>query len=241
MIDVFDYVGGFAFYTIRPAIALGLLPYGTNGALRKTVRAPLVLMLATLPAHQGLPPDLLRAAAMEAGIGLALGLMLGIVFHVASTAGALLDQQAGYTIAAVYDPAFGGQSAMFQTLFTQFAALTFFTGDGLKALTGLFVDSWVLWPAGVAQGKLEHLFEALASERLAWAFAEGLRFAAPLVFLLILADVSLGLMARHAKRLNPFSTARGINVMVLSLAAAAATPTLISHLLRIVMATTKLE
>lgn len=234
--NFFDQLAGFAFCMIRPSVALSLIPFGNDGALGVALRVPLVLMFASFPALSAWPPDLLRAGATEALIGLALGLLLGIVFHTAAAAGAILDQQGGYTIGAVYDPNFQQESSLFETLFTQFAALTFFTGHGLVALSGFFVDAWVLWPPGGSgpHGGLERIFGALAETRLPAAFVDGLQLAAPLLGLMLIADVSLGLASRHARRLNPFSTARSVKAMLLSFAAMACVPALLARLERTV-------
>lgn len=233
--NFFDQLAGFAFCMIRPSVALSLIPFGNDGALGVALRVPLVLMFATFPALPGWPADLLHAGMAEVLIGLALGLLLGIVFHTAAAAGAILDQQGGYTIGAVYDPNFQQESSVFETLFTQFAALTFFTGHGLVALSGFFVDAWVLWPPGsTPQGGFERILGALAETRLPAAFVDGLQLAAPLLGLMLLADVSLGLASRHARRLNPFSTARSVKAMLLSFAAMVCVPALLARLERTV-------
>jgi type III secretory pathway component EscT len=46
----------------------------------------------------------------------------------------------------------------------------------------------------------------------------------------LLVDVAFGLMSRHAKRLNPFSTARTVKAMILSFAAMLSVPPLFVQL-----------
>jgi type III secretory pathway component EscT len=226
-----DQFMGFAFCTIRPAVALSLVPFGSDGALGVTLRVPLVLMFAMLPAHAGLPADLLSASVAEALIGVAQGLAMSIVFLVAGAAGAIIDQQGGYSVAAVYDPNFQQESALFETLFTQFAALTFFTGNGLVMLCGFFADAWSIWPPGGADGdSVARLHASLAQTHLPALFAEGLQLAAPLLGLMVLADLSMGLASRHARRLNPFSTARSFKAMLLSFAAMSCVPAIVNRL-----------
>jgi len=221
---MFAYLEGFAFCTIRPAVALSLIPFGYNGSLGVVLRVPLILIFAALPQHAGLPSHLLTAGLLEALAGMVLGLLLGVVFHVASTAGALLDQQSGYTIAAVYDPHFQEEAALCETLFTQFAAVTVFTGAGMRAVSGFFADAWALWPPGMPPADFGRILQMFAQERVARSLLEGVRLAMPLIGLMLLVDVSLGLMSRHAKRLNPFTTARAVKVMILSLAVMSIVP-----------------
>lgn len=233
MMNFVDQLEGFAFCMIRPGAALALIPFGNDGALGAALRVPLVLMFAILPGYAALPPDLLGASFAEALIGLAMGLSLGIVFHTASAAGAILDQQGGYSIAAVYDPNFQQEVALFETLFSQLAVLTFFTGQGLITLSGFFMDAWSLWPPGGPYPGFGQLFGRLAEAHMPSAFAQAVQLAAPLLFLTVMADVSLGLASRHAKRLNPFSIARTVKAMVLSFAAMLCVPAILGRLARL--------
>ncbi|MGA7778893.1 MAG: flagellar biosynthetic protein FliR [Paraburkholderia sp.] len=240
--NFFDQLAGFAFCMIRPGVALSLIPLGNDGALGLTLRVPLVLMFAAMPRMTGWPADMLQAGGVEVLIGLLLGLLLGVAFHAASAAGALLDQQGGYTIGAVYDPNFQQESSLFETLFMQFAILTFFTGHGIVGVSGFFVDAWSVWPPGdTPQDGLARLAVTIAETRLPWAFTQSLQLAGPLLGVMLIADLSLGLASRHAKRLNPFSTARMFKAMILSFAAMMCAPAMLERLGRIVAAALNLS
>ncbi|HEY4352971.1 MAG TPA: flagellar biosynthetic protein FliR [Paraburkholderia sp.] len=228
--NVFAYFEGLAFCSIRPAVALSLVPFAFGDSLGTKLRVPLVMLFAVLPLKVGAPAPLIPAALFEALVGLVLGLLLAVVFHVASCAGALLDQQGGYSIAAVYDPNFQQEAALFETLFTQFAALTFFTGPGLQFVCGFFTDAWVICPPGTAHVNLPEVFRQVTVDHFAAAFAEGIRLAMPLIGLMAMVDISLGLMSRHVKRLNPFTTARTVKAMVISFAAMSCVPVFIERL-----------
>jgi len=228
--EVFGYLEGLAFCSIRPAVALSLVPFAFGDSLGTKLRVPLVLLFAVLPLKVGAPAPLILSALTEALIGLALGLLLGAVFHVASCAGALLDQQGGYSIAAVYDPNFQQESALFETLFTQFAALTFFTGAGLRFVCGFFADAWTICPPGASRVDLSLLFRQISVEHFAEWFTDGIRLAMPLIGLMVMVDLSLGLMSRHVKRINAFTTARTVKAMVISFAAMSCVPVFIDRL-----------
>ena len=224
------YLEGFAFCAIRPAVALLLMPFGQRGSLGIMLRLPMLLALAMVPQQIGWPAPLLPAICVEAATGAALGLLLGTIFHAAAAAGAILDQQGGYTSAAIYDPHFQQEAALFETLFSQFAALTLFTGPGLPLLFGFFTDAWVLWPPGRWRLDLSDVFQHIALRDLAGSLAEGVRLASPLLGLALLVDVAFGLMSRHAKRLNPFATARTVKALILSFAAMLSVPALFAQL-----------
>ncbi|WP_144142614.1 EscT/YscT/HrcT family type III secretion system export apparatus protein [Paraburkholderia sp. BCC1884] len=229
-----DYLEGFAFCTIRPAVALSLIPFGRSGSLGVLLRVPMLLALATLPQQVGWPSRLALGMCVEAITGAILGLLLGTIFHAASAAGAVLDQQGGYASAAIYDPHFQQEAALFETLFSQFAALTMFTGPGLPLLFGFFTDAWVLWPPGRWRVDLHDVFQRLAlgdtAVSLSGSLTEGVRLACPLLGLAILIDVAFGLMSRHAKRLNPFATSRTVKALILSFAVMLCVPALFEQL-----------
>jgi type III secretion protein T len=224
------YLEGFAFCAIRPAVALILIPFGQSGSLGILLRLPIVLSLAMLPQQIGWPAPLLPGICMEVATGAVLGLLLGTIFHAAAAAGAILDQQGGYTSAAIYDPHFQREAALFETLFSQFAALTLFTGPGLPLLFGFFTDAWVLWPPGRWRLDLSDVFRNIALRDLPGSLTEGVRLASPLLGLSLLVDVAFGLMSRHAKRLNPFATARTVKALILSFAAMLSVPALFAQL-----------
>jgi len=216
MTDYIGYVEGLAFCCIRPIIALSLIPFAGTESLGIALRLPLTLMFAVLPQRVGWPDNPVAAIGIEVLIGLTLGLLLSVAFHAAAAAGALIDQQGGYTIGASYDPNFREEAAHFQRLFVWFATLTFFTGNGLQAVYGFFTDAWVLWPPGAPRPDMLRVMQELAEQRLPLAIVEGVKLAMPLIGLMFLVDSSLGLMSRYAKRINPFTTAPAVKAMVLS-------------------------
>jgi len=218
MNDLIGYLQGLAFCCIRPGVALMLIPFAGNESLGIVLRVPLMLMIALLPQQAGWPASPLTAFGVEALIGLTLGLLLSVTFHVVSAAGAMLDMQRGYTAAVEYDPNFREEVSLLQTLFVWCATLTFFTGPGLRAVYGFFADAWALWPPGAPRPDTPRVMQELAAQRLALAFAEGARLAMPLIGLMLLVDIALGLMSRYVRRLNPFMTAPAVKGIVLSFA-----------------------
>jgi type III secretion protein T len=230
MADYIGYVEGFGFCTIRPAIALSLIPFGSKESLGVALRVPLMLLFATLPQLSRCPDNMAVAVMVEVLIGVTLGLLLGVVFHVAAAAGALIDQQVGYSIGTTYDPNFRDEAAIFEGLFGWFATLTFFTGKGLETVYGFFADAWVLWPPGAPRPDHMRVMHELAEQRLPMSLCEGAMIAMPFVALMLHVDIAVGLMSRYMKRLNPFTTARSVKVIVLSLTIVFSVPVLIERI-----------
>jgi len=235
------YVEGLAFCCIRPIVALSLVPFAGTESLGIVLRLPLTLMFAVLPRQFGWPEHALVAIGVEVLVGVALGLMLSVAFHVAAAAGALIDQQGGYTIGAQYDPHFREEAAHFQRLFVWLATLSFFTGTGLQATYGFFADAWALWPPGAPRPDTLRVMRALAEERLALSIAEGVKLATPLIGLMLLVDISLGLMSRYAKRINPFMTAPPVKAIALSFTIVFCLPVVLARLKAVFIAVAILQ
>ncbi|WP_233868905.1 EscT/YscT/HrcT family type III secretion system export apparatus protein [Paraburkholderia adhaesiva] len=230
MADYIGYIEGLAFCSIRPMVALSLIPFAGNDSLGIALRLPLTLMFAVLPNQVGWPDNPAIAVGVEVLIGLTLGFLLSVTFHAAAAAGALIDQQGGYTVGASYDPNFRTEAAHFERLFVWLATLTFFTGTGLKAVYGFFADAWALWPPGAPRPDYMRVMQELAETRLALSIVEGIKLAMPLIGLLFLVDISLGLMSRYAKRINPFMTAPAVKAIVLSFTVIFCVPILLERL-----------
>lgn len=239
--DYIGYVTGLAFCCIRPIVALSLIPFAGTESLGIALRLPLTLMIAVLPQQVGWPDHPVTAAGVEVLIGLTLGLLLSVIFHAAATAGALIDQQGGYTIGASYDPNFRDEAAHFERLFVWFATLTFFTGTGLADVYGFFADAWVLWPPGAPRPDHLRVMQELAGKRLALSFVEGVKLAMPLIGLMVLVEISMGLMSRYAKRINPFMTAPAVKAMVLSFAIVFCVPVILERFNAIFLASALLQ
>lgn len=229
MADEIGYIEGLAFCCIRPVVALSLIPFAGTESLGIALRLPLTLMFAVLPQQIGWPDNPVVGAGVEVLVGLTLGLLLSVIFHAAATAGALIDQQGAYTIGASYDPNFRDESAHFERLFVWFATLTFFTGTGLRAVYGFFADAWALWPPGAPRPDHLRVIQELAEQRLALAFVEGVKLAMPLLALMLLVDLSLGLMSRYAKRINPFMTAPAVKAIALTFTVVFCVPVLLER------------
>jgi flagellar biosynthesis protein FliR len=146
---------------------------------------------------------LVGLGAVNAAIGVLLGWLLGVMFHLFAVAGSLIDLSAGTSIASVLDPTRGEQGAVFSRLFNV-AGLALFHGlGGMALLVTVLVWSTRAVPLdGAAQ-----LTPALATggthlvSRLMIAGAE---VALPVLGVLLLTEVVLALAARFAPTANVF-------------------------------------
>jgi type III secretion protein T len=143
-------------------------------------------------------------AVKEAFIGFILGYALGAMFWVFQSVGDLIDNQIGLNNASIFDP-FGGHSGgPYSGFLLQFSVVIFVAIGGLQLLSGLLFESYTLWPMRSFVPTLGAGYEALAREGLQYKGAWTLTLVAPIVIVLVLAELAVGLVNRATPQLNGF-------------------------------------
>jgi flagellar biosynthetic protein FliR len=213
--------------TVRIAAILLLTPVLYAMAMPLPVRVLVVVALAcivALPfgAAPAVPvPDrtaLLGAVLREAVVGATLGLGILMAFGGFVLAGRLVDVQAGFGIAQVFDPLTRARVPILSAVFGLLAALFFFLVDGHHALLrgiAYSVERFPVgggWPQGAAAGPVARQAAAL--------FALGFALAAPIVLGLLLVEFVLGVVARNLPQMNMLVLGIPVKILAVLLALA---------------------
>jgi len=198
----------------RIAPALMFLPMlGEKTLGRGALRATLLTLVAI-----GLLPVLIRvdidveasslAATLlkEVLIGLILGLALGAPYFAATAFGELLDNQRGATIAQSIDPTADIETSLLGSFVGFLWAVLFFAGGGVQWIVWTLARSYRRLPLEGALTLSVDTALGLAS-MIGQAILAGIVAAAPAVAVLLLIDITLGILSRFASQLNPFSLA----------------------------------
>ncbi len=195
----------------RPLALLSLNPIFTRaqvggllrGAIATALALPVVPRLAAelSPGLQG-PARLLLLSCKEAAVGAALGLLLGVPFWTLDLAGDVLDAQRGATQGRLNDPAGFEDVSITGTLLVMAGIALFVLTGGLEMLADLLYGSWSLWPALDALPALDVRTPVLLLGVLDRITRQGLLLAVPPVIAMLLADVSLLVVARLAPNLR---------------------------------------
>jgi flagellar biosynthetic protein FliR len=138
--------------------------------------------------------------AGEMALGLVIGLTVAIVLEVFQVAAQIVSLQAGFGFASTIDPTSGADSTVLITLAQLTAGLLFFATGGDRILVRVLADSLRLCPPesfSLKAGWAEPLARFFGT-----MFSAGLRLAAPIVALLLLADVSLAVLGRMQQQLH---------------------------------------
>jgi type III secretion protein T len=143
-------------------------------------------------------------ALKEAFIGFLLGYAIGALFWVFQSVGDLIDNQIGLNNASIFDP-FGGHSGgPYSGFLMQFSITVFIALGGLQLLAGLLYESYTLWPPRSFVPTLGEGYRQLALDGLQHKGGWTLTLVAPLIIVLVLAELAVGLVNRVTPQLNSF-------------------------------------
>jgi flagellar biosynthetic protein FliR len=193
------------------------------------VRVMLALLLAFTVAPQvTVPQDIAifsGAGALlvvrEVLIGVSMGFLLQLIFAAMATAGEVIALSMGLAFANVVDPERGVSVPVVSQHFVVMATLMFLALDGHMALIALVFESFSVLPPASAGLAASGFFELAA-----WVsrmFEAAILVALPASASLLVAGISMGLIARSAPQLNifavgfPMTLMLGITALMLSL------------------------
>jgi len=200
-------------------------PVYSSRAIPMRARATVLILLtlALLPSVPAVsvPPTPVRFA-VEMGIGLTIGLAASLYITGATGAGDLLATQMGLSAATVLNPA-SGESVPILGQFAQLMALAIVLSlGGHLVMIEAVSESLAIAPLG---GSVSIDRGLLALVELAGrVFVIALRFAAPVMAVLLLGNVALGVLGRAAPQMNILMVAFPVQIGVGLFALAAAIP-----------------
>ena len=202
-------------------------PLFGSSRIPRRVKALLVLVLAygvagsvKLPA--ALPNDtwtLSVAIGGELAFGLAMGMVLSLVFIAAQWAGELIGQQMGLNLSAVFDPQFGSEGSVLGDMYFMLTLVVFLSIRGHHAMLDGVHDSFEKLPL-MSVTIDRPLFETLAG-LLQGATMLAIRLAAPMLVTMLVVDLVLGLVGKTMPQMNVMSaglTLRSVVGMVIVIA-----------------------
>ncbi|HEX6266369.1 MAG TPA: flagellar biosynthetic protein FliR [Burkholderiales bacterium] len=208
-----------ALIALRFGAALALTPILAFGSLPPTFRVLLVFALAALlgaaAGIQGVAPvdaaGFAAMAATEALLGALLGFGILAAFAAFQLGGRLLDLQLGFGVATLIDPATRGHAPLLGTLLWMTGVVVFFAIDGHLVLVRALALSLQTVPPGTPLDGLQPL---IAVGQFGAMFTFALALVAPVVFVLLLVDTVVAVMARTMPQMNVFILSLPLKILV---------------------------
>jgi flagellar biosynthetic protein FliR len=150
--------------------------------------------------------------AGEVMLGVAIGLMVQMIFAGVQLAGQLAGYQMGLAIANVIDPDSSDQIPLISQFYQVFAILIFVTVNAHYWCLGAMMESFRLVPPFGF-----HLDNSLIEQLVRLGgdvFTIGVKVGAPVIVVLLLTSVSFGLIARTVPQMNVFIVAIPLKIAV---------------------------
>lgn len=225
-------LGAFTLALVRATVwVFVIVPFSLRAVpvpVKVGLAASLALVAApSLPAAS-VPLDLggfIVAAGLQAMIGFALGFLVVVLFSAVQAAGLLIDDFAGFNLAAMIDPYADANAGPFGRLYQLCAVTLLFVTNLYLVLVQGFLRSFRAIPGAhlhdVVQMVLHNLDQFLIA---------ALEIGGPVLAVLFLTEVALGLLARTAPAMNVFSLAFPIRISVALLTVGVSLPFIVPAL-----------
>ncbi|WP_188054525.1 flagellar biosynthetic protein FliR [Sphingosinithalassobacter sp. CS137] len=213
-------VTAFLILFARVGAVLMLLPVFSEDAVPGRIR--LLIAAGMTLALWGLLGSGARAAVDSGGLaailvaelltGLAMGMIVKILFYAISMAGSIISLQIGLSAAMLFDPSQGGQVPLLSKFVTVAAALVCMAMQVHHLWLGAIVHSYELFPIGGLPPAQDFAQLAVAAVNRSMTLAVSL--AAPLLIYGIIFNVALGLAARVAPAIQVFFIGQPLNLLL---------------------------
>jgi flagellar biosynthesis protein FliR len=181
------------------------------------------LILVPVIGKDGPPPGVdvtWTALAGEALVGALSGFAATLAYTAISFGASILDLQAGFSMASLYDQTFGTQGAVLERFYSALAALLFFQTDAHHLVIQALAQLFQVVPLGTFS--LSKINPELLAQVAASSFVLAIELMFPVLVALMLAEMALGVLAKVAPQFGIFQI--GLQVKVgLALAAIALT------------------
>ena len=202
---------------------LGLIataPLFGNTAVPVSVKAVLGILLAMIiaPAIPALPAaDPMSLAGFlillrELLIGLAMGIVMRIVFAAIEMAGEVASMTMGLGFASFFDPLTAGRSSAVSQFLVLVSTMVFVAANYHLVLLQALAESFITMPVAATP-----LAGGAPLELARWGariFSAGLQLSLPIVAALLITNIALGILTRAAPQLNLFALGFPITLAV---------------------------
>lgn len=166
--------------------------------------------------------DFIYSFLAEVFSGLAAGILCTWLFQSMQMGGQLMDQQAGFGMASLLDPGSATQSTLLANLVMYISILLFIELNGHHILVLGVIRSFAI--VGPGEAVLGMGVAQLALRTLLLAYVLLIRVAVPVLVVLILTDLTLGMVGRTVPQLNVLMLGLPIKAAVAMLVLATVSP-----------------
>ena len=184
-------------------------------------KAGFCFIFAVIVSNSVSVPDISRYSSLASyvfliGKELLIGLMLGFISYLLFSsiyiAGQMIDMRIGFGMVSVFDPLTNVQVPITADYYIVFATLFMLITDSHHLLIRAVSESFTILPVGEAifGGALIQQLVKLFSD----AFVIGFKIAAPVTVVILITDISLGIISKSIPQLNVFILGLPVKIIV---------------------------
>jgi type III secretion protein T len=205
----------------RIAIIFFILPLFTSELVPALVRSAIFLSLALITIviqpkislHTVDTSTWIILFAKEAVVGISIGVLFGLFLWAFETAGQIIDNQIGASIAQVQDPLTGTQTTLIGSFLARLANYIFISAGGLMLLTGIIFESYTIWPIESRLPNLQNNGMAVLGSEFYYYFKLMMLVASPMIVVVLIIDSIMGLINRYAQQFNVFFLSMSLKML----------------------------
>ena len=192
-----------AFFVVAPIVGVQLVPVRIRMGLAVLFTMAIMPILPPMPVVDALSLPALLLIAQQVLIGLAMGSVMQMFFHIFVIGGQMMAMQMALGLASMVDPSNGISVTIVAQFFLMLVTLVFLATNGHLLMFEVLMESFRAMPIGgdgLPNSSLWRLVDAAS-----WMFLSGLLLALPAVTALLIVNLTFGVMTRAAPQLNIFS------------------------------------
>lgn len=192
-----------AVFTAAPVFSSKAFPLRAKIGLALLVALSAQASLSTQPQVSFNGPLGLETLVQQVGVGLAMGFTIRVVFASVELAGELIGLQMGLNFATFFDPTSNAQTSAVSRFFGHMTVLLFIVMNGHLLVLLAVIRSFDAFPVGA--GLVQMLTKVRLYELGTDLFASALWIALPMIAVLLLVNLTLGIISRVAPQMNIFA------------------------------------
>jgi type III secretion protein T len=150
----------------------------------------------------------------EACIGGMMGYVLNTVLYAFQSFGDLIDNQTGMNNATIFEPFGGHQGGPMSAFMMQLGIYFLVAAGGLHVLIGILWQSYQTWPINEMIPVPHWGWVQFGTNKIESLMQLTIKLSSPLILMLILAELSMGLINKVAQQFNTFYFAMPIKGML---------------------------
>ncbi|GAB1265964.1 flagellar biosynthetic protein FliR [Aurantivibrio infirmus] len=209
--QILEFVGGYffplcrisAFFLAVPIIGTKLVPARVRFILAAATTILVVPLLPPLPSIPSFSVETLLVVVQQVLIGLAMGFVLQVVFHLFVVAGQLMANKMGLGFASMNDPSNGITVTVVSQFYLMLVTLLFLSLNGHLVMIDILVNSFQTLPISQSGIPIENYWRI--AELGSWMFSNAIIISMPVLTSLLVVNLAFGVMSRSAPQINVFT------------------------------------